>query len=119
MKYEAYHAAIDEGTAELSEIVGKIQQLRLRETLIEKTVEGLKALVASETEDASPDKSSSHAPIDTIPEPLASPTYTTQQPADPTHYPYAKAVSESNDPLQWRIDNALADGFANRRRVWS
>jgi hypothetical protein len=70
VKYEAYHAAIDEGTAELSEIVGKIQQLRLRETLIEKTVEGLKALVASETEDASPDKSSSHAPIDTIPEPF-------------------------------------------------
>jgi hypothetical protein len=117
VKYEAYRAAIDEGTSELSEIVGKIEQLRLRETLIERTVEGLKALIDSDTQVASTDKSSSYASVDKIPEPLASPTYTTQQPADPTHYLYEKAVSESKDPLQWRIDSALSDGFANRRRV--
>lgn len=117
MKYEAYRAAIDEGTAELGEIVGMIDQLRLRESLIEKTIEGLKALVASESQDASSEDHSNYASIGTTQESPASPTYATQQPADPTHYLYAKAVGESNDPLQWRIDNALGDSFASRRRL--
>lgn len=121
MKYEAYRAAIDEGTAELSEIVGKIQQLHLRETLIEKTVEGLKALVALETEDVSKDEHPKderpkYGSFDTIQDPLASPSSPTQQSADSTHYLYEKSASESRDPLQWRIDNALSEGFANRRR---
>jgi hypothetical protein len=44
MKQEAYRFAYDEATAELTQILGEFEQLRIRKDRIEKVVEALKPL---------------------------------------------------------------------------
>jgi hypothetical protein len=48
MRQEVYRVAYDEANAELSEILGRFEQLRLRKDRVEKVVEALKPLVGSE-----------------------------------------------------------------------
>lgn len=44
MNKEAYRFAFDEANAELSQIVGEFEQLRMRKERVEKVVEALKPL---------------------------------------------------------------------------
>lgn len=44
MKQEAYRFAYDEANAELTQILGEFEQLRIRKDRIEKVVEALKPL---------------------------------------------------------------------------
>jgi hypothetical protein len=49
MRQEVYRVAFDEASAELSEILSKFEQLRLRKDRVEKVVDALKPLVGSES----------------------------------------------------------------------
>ncbi|HVZ83627.1 MAG TPA: hypothetical protein VG893_08125 [Terracidiphilus sp.] len=60
MKQEAYRFAFDEANAELTQILGEFEQLRVRKDRIEKVVEALKPLAGDQG--ASPERKSSDAP---------------------------------------------------------
>ena len=62
MKEEVYRFAFDEANAELSQIVGEFEQLRIRKDRIEKVVEALKPLAGSDVQAASAERKSSDAP---------------------------------------------------------
>ena len=49
MRQEVYRVAYDEAHAELTEILGKFEQLRVRKDRIEKVVEALKPLLSTAT----------------------------------------------------------------------
>ncbi|MGB6974984.1 MAG: hypothetical protein WBD67_09915 [Terracidiphilus sp.] len=55
MRQDVYRVAYDQANAELSEILGKFEQLRARKDRIEKVVDVLKPLVGSEMQSASGD----------------------------------------------------------------
>jgi hypothetical protein len=112
MRQEVYRVAFDEANAELSEILGKFELLKLRKDRIEKVVEALKPLVATNETTASvlerasgsterqvrPESPSSHAPAD-APQPAPSPI------------PYP-VPAQSNDPFARRIESAVGQNTA-------
>lgn len=61
MKQEAYRFAFDEANAELTQILGEFEQLRVRKDRIEKVVEALKPL-AGDAQSAPAERKSSDAP---------------------------------------------------------
>jgi len=62
MKEEVYRFAFDEANAELTQIVGEFEQLRMRKDRIEKVVEALKPLAGSDTQAGSGERKSSDSP---------------------------------------------------------
>lgn len=62
MKEEVYRFAFDEANAELTQIVGEFEQLRMRKDRIEKVVEALKPLAGNDVQGASAERKSSDAP---------------------------------------------------------
>jgi hypothetical protein len=62
MKEEVYRFAFDEANAELSQIVGEFEQLRMRKDRIEKVVEALKPLAGGDVQGAPAERKSSDAP---------------------------------------------------------
>lgn len=62
MKEEVYRFAFDEANAELTQIVGEFEQLRMRKDRIEKVVEALKPLAGSDAQGAPAERKSSDAP---------------------------------------------------------
>lgn len=54
MKQEVYRFAFDEANAELTQILGEFEQLRLRKDRIEKVVEALKPLAGTDAPAAAP-----------------------------------------------------------------
>ncbi len=61
MKQEAYRFAFDEANAELTQILGEFEALRVRKDRIEKVVEALKPL-AGDAQGAPAERKSSDAP---------------------------------------------------------
>ncbi len=61
MKQEAYRFAFDEANAELTQILGEFEQLRVRKDRIEKVVEALKPL-AGDAQGALAERKNSNAP---------------------------------------------------------
>ncbi len=97
MRQEVYRVAFDEASAELSEILSKFEQLRLRKDRIEKVVDALKPLVASES--LAPSAERIAAPVERQPgEPLS------HSPNDPS-----QAVNAKSD--------SLSDAAAGKRPV--
>jgi hypothetical protein len=102
MRQEVYRVAFDEANAELSEILGKFELLRLRKDRIEKVVEALKPLVASSettasvlerassSHDRQAEMSSSHTPAETVQQPATGPIPYPVQPANPGGDPFAR-----------------------------
>jgi hypothetical protein len=94
MRQEVYRVAFDEASAELSEILSKFEQLKLRKDRMEKVVEALKPLVAAEAPAYSSERPShvaeqvSHA----APEPV-------QPTPSPIPYPVQPPASQANDPF--------------------
>jgi hypothetical protein len=94
MRQEVYRVAYDEASAELSEILGKFEQLRLRKDRMEKVVEALKPLVALEAPSYSGERSSHAAEVVTqaSPEPV-------QPTPSPIPYPVQPPATQGNDPF--------------------
>ena len=94
MRQEVYRVAYDEASAELSEIVSKFEQLRLRKDRMEKVVEALKPLVAMEAPAFSSERPS--------PEPEAQP-HAAPEPVhvspNPIPYPVQPSAPQGNDPF--------------------
>jgi len=113
MRQEVYRVAYDEASAELSEILGRFEQLRLRKERVEKVVDALKPLViAAEAERAamperqsrpieSPLQSSSPAPAEQV------------QTNAPSPIPYPVQQS-SNDPFGRRSEVAVGQSGSAR-----
>jgi len=111
MRQEVYRVAYDEASAELSEILGKFEQLRLRKDRIEKVVEALKPLIAVSEVAVSPERSAVQAerPVPAIEQavfPAAAQAAPTPLPY-PLQHPSQPAAEEGNDPFSRRVDNAI------------
>lgn len=118
MRQEVYRVAYDEANAELSEILSKFEQLRLRKDRIEKVVEALKPLAlvedgqtsVSDRSAALPERTSATAdpnsafpgaePIQTVPGPLS--------------YPVQQNADQASDPFTRRIESAVGASSATR-----
>jgi len=104
MRQEVYRVAYDEASAELSEILGKFEQLRLRKDRIEKVVEALKPLVfGGESTAASVERSA--APVERQPAPEVAATRAVPEPPP------------APSPIPYPVQQPTSDPFARREPV--
>jgi hypothetical protein len=104
MRQEVYRVAMDEASAELSEILARFEQMRVRKDRLEKVVDALKPLVSvSEAPAAPPERASVSAERTAI---AAEPPAAPPVPA-PIPYPVAQAAEETNDPFSRRGEGTL------------
>jgi hypothetical protein len=110
MRQEVYRVAFDEARAELNEILGKFEQLRLRKDRIEQLVEALKPLATGYDIPVSPASTSADRAASSeqavpvpVPEPVAAA-------ASPIPYPVKQAIEPANDPFSRRADNTVGVG---------
>ncbi|HEX4285413.1 MAG TPA: hypothetical protein VHZ28_09970 [Terracidiphilus sp.] len=101
MRQEVYRVAFDEASAELSEILGKFEQLRLRKDRVEKVVEALKPLVAVEA--AAPPV----PPAERQPVPVEAPAMRAAEPAQ----------SSGPSPIPYPVQQPASDPFGRREPV--
>lgn len=111
MRQEVYRVAYDEAYAELTEILGKFEQLRNRKDKIEKVVEALKPLLSgSESLMNGADRNS--APADRKPA-AVEPSFQSPEPqpaaSSSIPYPVQQAIEPSSDPFSRRSDAAARD----------
>lgn len=107
MRQDVYRVAFDQANAELSEILGKFEQLRARKDRIEKVVDVLKPLVGSEMQSTSAETLTGFAQ----PEEPAQPVYETPQRVaapEPVH-----EHEPASAPMR-RTDSAFAGGAPTR-----
>lgn len=113
MRQEVYRVAYDEAHAELTEILGKFEQMRIRKDKIEKVVEALKPLLspadlqqvtAVERSAAPAERKVAAEPSIAFPTPDPVPVASSQIP-----YPVQQAIQPSNDPFSRRADSASRD----------
>jgi hypothetical protein len=109
MRQEVYRVAFDEARAELNEILGKFEQLRLRKDRIEQLVEALKPLVTGYDIPVSPSTSADRAASSEQAVPLPAPEPVAAA-ASPIPYPVKQAIEPANDPFSRRADNAVGVG---------
>jgi hypothetical protein len=118
MRQEVYRVAFDEASAELSEILGKFELLRIRKDRIEKVVEALKPLVvANETLASGAERIIAPSDRQSAPmemPPAYTPAETSQEASSPIPYPVQQAVEHQSDPFSRRVDNAIGTGTAGR-----
>lgn len=135
MRQETYRFALDEATAELTDIVSKFEALKARKERIEKVVEALKPFIGLHSETATVETSAAftaHEIEQPSPEPVEFTFMQVSGPgmevtkSEPAHvdaaaqvpepvYAMAEATAEqvayfrqpSADPFQRRIDDAL------------
>ncbi|HUD57676.1 MAG TPA: hypothetical protein VMR02_20770 [Terracidiphilus sp.] len=108
MRQEVYRVAFDEASAELSEILSKFEQLRLRKDRIEKVVDALKPLVASES--LAPSAERIAAPAERqAGEPLSHSPNDPGQASTPSPIPYPMQQPAS-DPFSRRIETSVGQG---------
>ncbi len=110
MRQEVYRVAYDEAKTELGEILGKFEALRLRKDRIEKVVEALKPLLATEAQSAVaerpaavPDRQTSFGVSEQI-----------HQVAETVPQPVQQAAEQSGDPFQRRVEAAVGLGSVAR-----
>ena len=113
MRQEVYRVAYDEATAELSEILSRFEQLRLRKDRVEKVVEALKPLISvSETQPA-PERSILPAERQAGAETPTAPPSPAQNP--PIAYPASQQpADQSSDPFARRMEATLGSGAGSR-----
>jgi hypothetical protein len=107
MRQEVYRVAFEEARAELNEILGKFEQLRLRKDRVEKLVEALKPLITGYDVPVStsfadrPASGEQQTVAVSVPGPAA---------ASPIPYPLKQTIEPSNDPFSRHTDNAVGVG---------
>jgi hypothetical protein len=144
MRQEVYRVAYDEASAELSEILAKFEQLRVRKDRIEKVVDALKPLVVGSETSHRPSEApvrsneapvrSNEAPVRTneapvrtmegslapvmrqeaAPEPVPVAAAPAPPAPSPIPYPVQQAVEEANDPFSRRVETAIGAGSASK-----
>lgn len=119
MTQETYRLAYEQASTELNDILGQFEVLRIRREKMQQVVEALRPLIsdASMTEvapvasnESSPFLVQQATPISPDPLPVA----TTEALPEPVAEPEPAFASESSDPFQRRIDNALRHGLGAR-----
>jgi hypothetical protein len=114
MRQEVYRVAYDEASAELSEILGKFEQLKLRKDRMEKVVEALKPLVALEAPSFASERPAPAAEVvaRVAPEPV--------QPT-PTTIPYpVQSAPQGNDPFGRReVASSTAKDVSEYSRLFN
>jgi hypothetical protein len=126
MRPDVYRVAYEEAISELSDILNKFEQLRLRKERVEKAVDVLKPLLgmsaSANSVDQNPGGSSPDAsPQTTDPSPNQGQSATVapqaammQRVDEPISYPVPQAGGDTtSDPFQRRINNALRQGFGS------
>jgi hypothetical protein len=119
MRQEVYRVAYDEASAELSEILAKFDQLRLRKDRIEKVVEALKPLLngfeipALKTERSAPVVEQRQV---TVPaeEPAMAAAAPVQPGPTPVPHPVQQAQEQPSDAFSRRIESVVGVGSAAR-----
>jgi len=112
MRQEVYRVAYDEAHAELTEILGKFEQLRTRKEKIEKVVEALKPLLGgSDSQLNGVDRGAAAAERKaSAPEPaIAFPSVEPAVAASTIPYPVQQAIEPGNDPFSRRVDSVARD----------
>jgi hypothetical protein len=105
MRHEVYRVAYDEAHAELNEILGKFEQLRIRKDKVEKLVEALKPLLSSGDLQT--------RPLERTPAIAERQSAGTEQPAVPAQpEPVVVAVNSIPYPVQQAVD--AGDPFSRR-----
>ncbi len=126
MRLEVYRVAYDEASAELTEILAKFEQLRLRKERVEKVVDALKPLVVSnefhtrtQAPSTAPERTSVSAerPAVVAEVPIPSSVSASGQVAhtlasEPV--PSRQAVDEAADPFSRRVENVTGMSSAAR-----
>jgi hypothetical protein len=113
MTQDTYRFAYEEANAELQEIAGQFDQLRVRKEQVQQVIEALRPLLGDvPAAEASVNLQASEAApflvetqqivVEPTPEAMPEPA------SDPVY------AEQSSDPFQRRIDNALRHGFGSR-----
>lgn len=120
MRQDVYRVAYDQANAELTEILSKFEQLRARKDRIEKVVDVLKPLVASELQSAPGESLTGYAPMQ--PEPQPQPQQIPQQMQSPVQ-PHQSIMDEApqmvpdqSAPMR-RTDSGFGSSVAPARDV--
>ena len=108
MRQEVYRVAFDEARAELNEILGKFEQLRLRKDRVEKLVEALKPLITGY--DVPVSTSFADRPASGEQQAVAVSAQGSAAAASPIPYPLKQTIEPSNDPFSRHTDNAVGVG---------
>jgi hypothetical protein len=114
MRQEAYQFAYEEASAELGDIVGEFEQLRLQKERLEQVVAALRPFLGLEAEHTASDQQNAFLrpePVQQLPEPVAFPM---QLVREPSPMPIEFASEPSPDPFQRRIDSVLWDWSRKR-----
>jgi hypothetical protein len=113
MRQEVYRVALDEANAELSEISGKFELLRLRKDRVEKVVEALKPLVGISESQTGPGERGS-VPPDWQASVQAPPTHAPVESVQgaSNHSPYASQQQPMppSDPFSRRSESVAGQG---------
>jgi hypothetical protein len=117
MTQETYRLAYEEASTELKEILGQFEVLRIRREKIQQVAEALKPLLAdgplpepAANPAAEPFLVQQASNVAVEPAPVAAPEVF----PEPAVEPEPAFASESSDPFQRRIDNALRHGLGAR-----
>jgi hypothetical protein len=116
MRQEVYRVAYDEASAELSELLARYEQLRLRKDRMEKVIEALKPLVLDNTQVPASERSATllERPVAVNePQPTAYPAPAPPAPS-PIPIPVQQAVEEANDPFSRRVESAIGAGSGSK-----
>jgi hypothetical protein len=115
MRQDVYRVAFDEASAELSEILGKFELLRLRKDRIEKVVEALKPLVLLESQ-APVGSPAERQPVPMeVPSSHVAPAEPAPVASAPNPIPYP--AQQGSDPFARRIETAVGQGSSTARDV--
>ena len=119
MTQDTYRFAFEEANAELQEIAGQFENLRVRKEQVEQVIEVLRPLLsdASETESVTVQQTADPAPFlvqQAVVEAVLEPALEAVMPEPMPEPVYAE---QSSDPFQRRIDNALRHGFGSNSRI--
>ena len=114
MRQKVYRVAFDEASSELSEILSRFEQLRLRKERVEKLVEALKPLVVTTDVQA-------HATglAERTAPPVEKPIAAVEPPAVPAPaasapFPVPQTADEATDPFSRRVENVMGMSSAAR-----
>jgi hypothetical protein len=114
MTQDTYRFAFEEANAELREITGQFEVLRVRKEQVEQVIEALRPLLSDAlvTESIPVQQTVEPAPFlvqQSVPEaPEPAPVAMPEPMAEPAY------AEQSSDPFQRRIDNALRHGFGSK-----
>ncbi len=125
MRQEAYQFAYEEASAELGDILGEYEQLRLQKERLEQVVAALRPFLGMEAEPTASDQQIAFLrpePVQQLPEPVAFPIQLVAEPSlmpiefasEPLPAPIEFASEPSPDPFQRRIDSVLWDWSRKR-----